>query len=327
MAVITKTLNRKMRLCRVCLAASMPLVSIAAFGTFLARGSSAAGLDCGAPTPPVDVQRLGEISARLRLQQPDELVFQLGAQRGTSRHDLPLELVDPLSILDAAVRPLNGESLAVASPRLVDDTTHNQIPSDKIHAQAIFQGSENEVSIEICLDLKDPEGFGGGSYEGVARLTDPRFTEVDVPIQVNLKNGSWIVPLLSALVGGALGAGWATVSLIVANIERDNANRQLPRRQARRLLVVSLLLGAGAGLWYFVQKYVDTPAFRGFTSDWIGVGTAAFVGAATLYPIATGLETFWRVFIGSDRESPLATTPPGEQTTTSISKEPTDVSH
>jgi hypothetical protein len=288
--------NRSARSRRfVLLAALLPLTCLVLLGVSALRSGRASALtSCGLSPPPVDVTRLGTITARVRVQQPDQLVFQFGQRRETSSQDMPAEFIDEPTLLDPAVRPVDGELLAIRPPRLVETTTHSQIPSDKIFVRATFRASQKAVSFEICLDLRDSRGFGPGSYEGVAALTDPRFVEVQVPVKVTLKSGGWMLPLLAALVGGALGAAWGTVSPVVATYEKTGTTRTV-RGQARRLLVIAIVLGVCGGVWAYLQKYVDIPTFRGVTRDWVAVGTASFLGAATLYPVAALLETWMRI--------------------------------
>src|SRR5262245_43553610 len=152
--------------------------------------ASAATTECE-PTPhPADLRNLGVIS-RLRVAAPTSLVFRFREDRGALDYDTSLALVDDVTALGTSVQPSDGESLAVRSPLLVDTTTSDRIPSDKVHVRALYDEPGHSVDFNVCVDLRDPTGVRAGSYQGSAVLTDARFFETTVPVDVSLKSRGW----------------------------------------------------------------------------------------------------------------------------------------
>jgi hypothetical protein len=260
---------------------------------------------CSEPLGSTDVENPGDIT-RLRVSEAAQpLAFEFGGHRGTRERDLPLGLIDDPSSLPKTLRPLDGEPLAVRIPRLVEHTTDEQIPTTNVHVQAVFDDAEQAVVLSVCVDARTTDGFGPGSYHGVATLTDARFVATDVPVDVALRSTSWQAPLAAALVGGVLGGIWGMVSPFVATVKPDGKReRRDLRAKARHLLFISVGLGLGAGLLVFWQKYVEIGDFRGSGSDARAVLVTAFIAAAALYPIASMLEVFWRVITDRDDKQP-----------------------
>ena len=267
--------------------------------------------DCREPRGSTDVENPGDIS-RLRVVQAEApLAFEFGGRRETLERNVPLGLIDQPSLLPDTLRPLDNEPLAIRVPRLVEHATDDQIPTDKVRVQAVFDKDEQAVVLNVCVDVRKTDGFGPGSYHGVATLTDARFVATDVPVDVTLRSTTWQGPLVAALIGGVVGGIWGMVSPFVATVKAGGAQRRRDlRSEARHLLVISVGLGLGAGLLVFWQKYVEAGDFRGSGSDARGVLVTAFVAAAALYPIASVLEIFLRVITDRDDEQsavPVAT--------------------
>lgn len=265
--------------------------------------SSIDAAECRRSAAAADVRTIGTIDARLRIEQPtSSLAFRFGGIRETRSRDLALGVIDPTQLLDAPLRPLNGEALAVRVPRLVDGATEQQIPRDKLQVQAMFDETERAIRFEVCVDVRDPQGFGAGSYQGVATLTDARFVEAEVPVSVTLRSTNWRGPFLVALLGGLIGGVWGMLSPFAATAKSAATSRSKLRAEARRLLVISGVFGLVAGVFTFWRMFVEDGDFRGSGTDWRTVLTAAFVTAAALFPAASLVELFWGVTFGRDDE-------------------------
>ena len=272
--------------------------------------SSIEATECQQSVPAADVRSIGVIAARLRIEQPtSSLAFQFGGARGTRSRDLALGLIDGTQLLDAPLRPRDGEALAVRVPRLVDNATQQQIPRDLLQVQARYDEAERAVRFEVCVDVSHPDGFGAGSYQGVATLTDGRFVEIEIPVWVTLRSNDRMGPMLVALVGGLIGGVWGMLSPFAVIAKAGATPRRALRAEARRLLVISGALGLAAGAFTFWRMFVEDGDFRGSGADWRTVLTAAFVTAAALYPAASLVELFWAVTFGREDE-PSGSSPP-----------------
>lgn len=302
---------------RVMVVAGFQLALVAGFLLLTARlSSSQDALECVTPGPAVDVESLGDISARMRVEEPAPLVFTFRGGRGVQRDKVPLPLVEDSDNLPQAVRPRPGESLAVRLPHLVDNTNHQKIPSDKIYLSATFSPNERAVVLDVCVDLRDSKGFGAGSYHGSAALTDGRFREAEVPFDISVKSDRWHLPFLAAVGFGLLGGAWGTISLSFAGTNGEAGARRVGKWQALRLVGIAAVLGCFAGLYVYLQNYEGVDTFRGSAGDVLAVGTAAFVAAAALYPAAAVIEWFIRRLLGKDDSV-------DSQAVTSISPAPT----
>jgi hypothetical protein len=269
------------------------------------------GGGCPEPRGLTDVENPGELS-RLRVSQAEEpMAFEFGGRRGTRERDVPLELIDQPSSLPGSLVPRDGEPLAVRSPRLVEDTTDDQIPTNNVRVQATFDEDGQAVVLSVCVDVRRTDGFGPGSYHGVATLTDDRFMATDVPIDVALRSTSWQAPFVAALIGGVIGGAWGILSPFVATAKVGSGQRRDRKKKALHLLVISVILGLGTGALVFWQKYVEIGDFRGSGRDARTVLVTAFFAAAALYPIATVLERFWGDITDGDEEQ---STVPGAAT-------------
>ena len=169
-------------------------------------------------------------SAVVQAQAP--LAFEFGGRRETLERNVPLGLIDQPSLLPATLRPLDNEPLAIRVPRLVEHATDDQIPTDKVRVQAVFDKDEQAVVLNVCVDVRKTDGFGPGSYHGVATLTDARFVATDVPVDVTLRSTTWQGPLVAALIGGVIGGIWGMVSPFVATVKAGGA-AATPRPEIR----------------------------------------------------------------------------------------------
>lgn len=294
---------------RVMAVAGFQLALLAGFLVLTARLSASQGApECEKPGRPVDVESLGAISARMRVEEPAPMVFTFRDGKGVQGDKIRLPLVEGPENLDPAVRPRQGEPLAVRLPHLVDNTTHHRIPSDKVYLSATFSTEERAVVLDVCVDLRESDGFGAGSYHGAAALTDGRFREAELPFDISVKSGRWHLPFLAAVGFGLLGGAWGTISLLFAGTNGEAGVRKVGKWQALRLVGIAAVLGCFAGLVVYLQDYESVDAFRGSAGDTLAVGTTAFFAAAALYPVAAAIEWFVRYLLGKDESVDVMTT-------------------
>ena len=289
--------------------AVVQLVCVAALLLVTARWvSSADSDDCRRLGGSANVRDLGVIDARVRVAQPlNSLGFQFGGRWGTRSRDLSLDLIDEAVVLPVALRPLDGEPLAVRIPRLVDRQTNSQIPTDKVHVQATYDELGKAVTFKMCVDVRDAQGFGAGRYEGIATLTDARFVEAEIPVDVSLRSRDRLIPMAAALAGGVIGGMWGTISRLAAAYKPGARSTRDSSRQVLLQLAISAGLGVLAAVGVFWQRYVEIPYFRGLGSDTRAVFTAAFLTALTVYPFASAIEIVVRMVRGADPERSAAT--------------------
>jgi len=144
-----------------------------------------------APTPSGTPVSIGTTDEQLQLN--------FGGSRGAQRDELRLTPpVTPPSQLEVQPSALTGDA--------------GTIPAEQVHVRAT--GLRDTLLVDVCLDIRTVGRIHSGSYSGVVVFTDPRVTELTIPLGVNIQGRYlyYLAPLVLLLPLLGLLIVWTTTT-------------------------------------------------------------------------------------------------------------------